>query len=450
MAISLIVVALAGWVTNDLSNTAKFSNAAQYDSDLRSAVELGIQNIRYNALGASTTPSECWSSPTGESTWTNPTGYSISVFCATVSTLNTPSWTRQVTVDACLSSNLSAAAAAAACYSNPALKSVVEFNDNLATILTSTCTPGACGGIAKTVYWSYGSGGGVLPSPSTTTSTLAGATTTSSSTTSTTSTTPTSTTSTTSTTTTTTAATTTSTSPPNQLVILTQQPQFFTSSSVNAGTTSGSLVIQSQTAAGAPFVQPSDLSVNLKLNFTTGSITDLSGFNDPLTMTIPQGQSWGIVNFSTTSNGSGGIVTFTVQPSAPNYTSTSVGSETVEPDAGQSSTTVGPITALPSSITSSGANVQFTVPVANTFGRTTYYTISVGGLLSDESVSGPGLNCFSANSSANPTVTVSTSATRYPVPTSATLEFFITRYTDSSCSTVRGTDFYQGNITLAG
>ena len=46
VAISLVVVALTSWVTSDLKNTTNFSNAASFNTALRSVTELGIQNIR--------------------------------------------------------------------------------------------------------------------------------------------------------------------------------------------------------------------------------------------------------------------------------------------------------------------------------------------------------------------------------------------------------------------
>ena len=170
-AISLIVVSLAGWVSNDLTNTTKFSNAAQFDSALRSVTELGIQNIRYYP-GANFTPtaipgpSYCWQ-PAGGGSMSSQTinGYSVAVWCSTVQNLASAQ-TRIVTLDACLST-----VTEADCVASPSLQAKVAFDDYLpgnSPIASSTCTA-TCGSSAITQYWSFGTVTGGVPTPSTTT-----------------------------------------------------------------------------------------------------------------------------------------------------------------------------------------------------------------------------------------------------------------------------------------
>ena len=186
-AISLIVVSLAGWVSNDLTNTTKFSNAAQFDSALRSVTELGIQNIRYYPGATWSTPaipgpSYCWQ-PAGGGSMSSQTinGYSVAVWCSTVQNLASAQ-TRIVTLDACLST-----VSEANCVASPSLQAKVAFDDYLpgnSPIASSTCTA-TCGSSAITQYWSFGTVTGGVPTPSTTTTVSGGTSSTTSTSTST-------------------------------------------------------------------------------------------------------------------------------------------------------------------------------------------------------------------------------------------------------------------------
>ena len=177
-AISLIVVALADWVTNDLTNTVKFSNAAQFDSALKSVTQLGIQNIRYNPqMPATQSPqfAPCWLPATNGESLQVINGYSVAVWCSTVQNLASAQ-TRVVTLDACAS-----ALSQGQCTTAPALQAKVTFDDYLpgnSAYSSTTCSPPSCGSSAVMQYWSFGSISGGVPPPSSTT-TLSGYTTTS-------------------------------------------------------------------------------------------------------------------------------------------------------------------------------------------------------------------------------------------------------------------------------
>jgi hypothetical protein len=167
VAISLIVVALASWVTSDLTNTTKFNNAAQYDSALRSVAQLGIQNIRYNPLMSQTSPGpgECWAPASGSQSSQTINGYSVAVYCRTAQNLAS-SQTRIVTLDACPSNKLGPA-----CILTPSLTAKVAFDDYLpgnSNLLTSTCVS-TCGEGATIVQWTWGSVSSAGLTPSTTT-----------------------------------------------------------------------------------------------------------------------------------------------------------------------------------------------------------------------------------------------------------------------------------------
>jgi hypothetical protein len=177
IAISLIVLALASWVTNDLKNTTKFSNAAQYDTALRSVTELGIQNIRYTPLMNVTDASKgeigyCWTPSSGTMSSQIINGYSVAVWCTTAETLDAAN-TRVVTLYACPTT----VTTGAACASSYGLKATVAFDDYApgnSAALTSTCVSPACGYSATQEVWSWGNPSGSLVIPSTTTTVVLG------------------------------------------------------------------------------------------------------------------------------------------------------------------------------------------------------------------------------------------------------------------------------------
>ena len=177
IAISLIVLALASWVTNDLKNTTKFSNAAQYDTALRSVTELGIQNIRYTPLMNVTDASKgeigyCWTPSSGTMSSQIINGYSVAVWCTTAETLDAAN-TRVVTLYACPTT----VTTGAACASSYGLKATVAFDDYApgnSAALTSTCVSPACGYSATQEVWSWGNQSGSLVIPSTTTTVVLG------------------------------------------------------------------------------------------------------------------------------------------------------------------------------------------------------------------------------------------------------------------------------------
>ncbi len=137
VAVSLIVVALGSWASNDLANTSKFVAATQMEASARSTAEVAINNIRYSPLiGANQTldaspPSYCWgsSAPSSQSftyqngSSTNTTSYTYSAWCST-------SWnplsaaSRVVNIYVCL-----AKFTAAECANAPFLQVVVTFDD---------------------------------------------------------------------------------------------------------------------------------------------------------------------------------------------------------------------------------------------------------------------------------------------------------------------------------
>jgi hypothetical protein len=128
VAVSMLVLALSGWVGNDLMDTTSFVNARSLDFATSSATELAIQEIRYTPLlGAGQTlnaspPAPCWGNgPTSEPPPLN--GMSVAVWCSSAWNPSSAN-TRVVTFSACLS-DLSAAA----CAAQPFLQTVVTFDD---------------------------------------------------------------------------------------------------------------------------------------------------------------------------------------------------------------------------------------------------------------------------------------------------------------------------------
>ena len=168
-AVSVIVSSLTSWVTNDLNNTGKFDAALQFESTANSAVELAIQNTRFNfaiqTLNA-VPPQPCWT--------TSPSVSQIALNTQTVSVWCTTSWapmsasTRVVTFFVCQSNFVGTPtlsimnAAATACALNPLLQTVIAFDDYPNTISASNCPPGSggagstCGTKLTVKSWTFG------------------------------------------------------------------------------------------------------------------------------------------------------------------------------------------------------------------------------------------------------------------------------------------------------
>lgn len=156
--IGLIVAALASWTTNDLNNTAHFTNARSLQYALSSVTNTAIQSMRYNPLPTTlaqaqaqvaTSPGFCWT-PAGSSTYDGVTqvvggvtvpnidGESVAVWCSTVENL-AQGTTRVVTFSACMSSVTNTA-----CAAKPLLQVVVSYDDyppGGGPLLTAQCAP---------------------------------------------------------------------------------------------------------------------------------------------------------------------------------------------------------------------------------------------------------------------------------------------------------------------
>ena len=169
------MAALAGWVTNDLSNSTKFSNAAEFNAALRSITELGIQNIRYQPLFATTDASQnkigaCWTPSTGSEASEPFNGFNVAVWCTTKEDLTKSKGipgTREVTLYACPATITTGLG----CQTTPSLTATVSFDDypsNGGSTLSVTCSYPNCGFSATPVSWTWGSNPGGVPTPSTT------------------------------------------------------------------------------------------------------------------------------------------------------------------------------------------------------------------------------------------------------------------------------------------
>jgi len=125
-AVSITVLALAGWSATNLHTTTGFSSVRQLQDASRSTSELAMQNIRYAPMLSTTVnadpPTPCWGSgPT--SGIANINGYSMNSWCSTVWN-PTSGDTRVVTISTCQST-----VSATACAANPYLEVVVTYDD---------------------------------------------------------------------------------------------------------------------------------------------------------------------------------------------------------------------------------------------------------------------------------------------------------------------------------
>jgi hypothetical protein len=125
-AVSISVLALAGWSSASLHTTTAFSSVRELQDAARSTTELAMQNIRYapelNSTQNASPPVACWGNG-ATSGVTSIDGYSMNVWCSTV-WQPTSGDTRVVTFSTCLSS-----VSAAACAANPYLQVVVTYDD---------------------------------------------------------------------------------------------------------------------------------------------------------------------------------------------------------------------------------------------------------------------------------------------------------------------------------
>jgi Tfp pilus assembly protein PilX len=141
VVVSVIVGALTEWTTNDLANSANFTATQTVSNSASNAVNLAVQNIRYDPLlytsvNNTTTdltlnaspPDYCWGSGPSQA-------FNMNVYCTTVWN-PTSATTRQVTVTACpisrtapVTGTASWTAAQSACPQAPFLQAIVTFDD---------------------------------------------------------------------------------------------------------------------------------------------------------------------------------------------------------------------------------------------------------------------------------------------------------------------------------
>jgi hypothetical protein len=125
-AVSITVLALAGWSSTNLHTTSRFASVRQLQDAARSTTELAMQNIRYAPMLSSTTnaspPVACWGSG-ATSGVSSIDGYSMNTWCSTVWN-PTSGQTRVVTFSTCLSS-----LTAVNCAASPYLQAVVTYDD---------------------------------------------------------------------------------------------------------------------------------------------------------------------------------------------------------------------------------------------------------------------------------------------------------------------------------
>ena len=157
IVIGVVVAALTTWASGDLNNTGNFTSARNLDYSLSSAMEIGINNIRYTPVAGSinaSPPVACWGSGTYATTSTptyttystyqlpsstSATYQNIALWCSTKS-IPKSAVTRTVTVSACPAPSASTIAtawatsseiesAATACAAAPDLQALVSFGD---------------------------------------------------------------------------------------------------------------------------------------------------------------------------------------------------------------------------------------------------------------------------------------------------------------------------------
>jgi hypothetical protein len=172
-----LIGSLSTWATNDLNNTKSFATSRTLQYAVSSAMETGIQSIRYTPLlssqlpstltpptTTSTSPSFCWGSSSPSQVTVN--NLAVAVWCTTIYT-PTSADTRVVTLSAC-----PATTSAGQCVASPILQAVVTFGDyppGYSAPTTVQCQV-YCGASMTINSWVW-SGGSITPSPPTTTTT---------------------------------------------------------------------------------------------------------------------------------------------------------------------------------------------------------------------------------------------------------------------------------------
>jgi hypothetical protein len=125
VATGVMMMALMGWISNDLDNVSHFSASREMQQGASSTAELAIQNIRYTPLLSTTTGSTsyCWGSgPSSE--LADIDGNSFDAWCSTQWN-PTSAATRVVTISVC-----QASVSESSCVSStPFLQVQVTFDD---------------------------------------------------------------------------------------------------------------------------------------------------------------------------------------------------------------------------------------------------------------------------------------------------------------------------------
>ena len=162
VVVSVTVLTLANWTTNDLNNSTQFSNARSLDYATSSVVNVAVNSIRYTPL-PSTTPtqntptalSECWTPETGSvsqlTTVENTVSYTITAWCTTTENLASAA-TRVVNIYACKST-----VSSSDCVTSPLLHVEVTFDDypvGDAPLVTTQCVT-TCGQSVTINKWDW-------------------------------------------------------------------------------------------------------------------------------------------------------------------------------------------------------------------------------------------------------------------------------------------------------
>ena len=142
-AVSLIVLALLGWVGTSLNASGVFSSERSVESAATSAVDLAIQNSRYTfstAMENASPPVPCWTENGSAPTILTVNNQTIYVWC---SMLWQPfsAQTRTITYSACLST---ATTDAATCAAAPLLQAIETYDDYPPGIGTPSSGPVQC------------------------------------------------------------------------------------------------------------------------------------------------------------------------------------------------------------------------------------------------------------------------------------------------------------------
>jgi Tfp pilus assembly protein PilX len=159
--VSLITLSMAAWATTGLRSTQSFTKAQSTVATANSVAELALQESRYTfqqtTLWADP-PVPCW--PVGTSSTQTLNYLSMSAWCQTRWFPSSPTTTRKVTIDVCLSTF-----SAASCAATPYLQAIVTFDDFPSSGGSPVCTPdngatstgwATCGTYMKINSWVFG------------------------------------------------------------------------------------------------------------------------------------------------------------------------------------------------------------------------------------------------------------------------------------------------------